>query len=92
MLRRKLDEIDRLSLQVLLEQPGFWVALFDDLKSRRSQMRDQNAAGQLITQGDRAMQSNNVTGLKEAVRQLIGLLPEGDRPSIPGGFDSPLGL
>ena len=91
-LRRKLDEMDRLALQVLLEQPGFWVALFDDLKGRRSQIRDQNAAGQLITQGDRAIQNNNMPGLKEAVRQLIGLLPEDARPPLPGGLGSGVGV
>jgi len=91
LLRRKLDELDRLALQVLLDQPGFWVALLDDLKSRRSQMRDQNAASQLITQADRAMQNNNLPGLKEAVRQLISLLPEGERPPLPGGMGSGVG-
>ncbi len=91
MLRRKLDEMDRLALQVLLDQPGFWVALFDDLKNRRQLMRDQFAANQLITQGDRAIQTNNVTGLKEAVRQLIGLLPEDARPPLPGGMGSGVG-
>lgn len=91
MLRRKLDEMDRLALQVLLDQPGFWVALFDDLKNRRNLMRDQFAANQLITQGDRAIQTNNIAGLKEAVRQLIGLLPESARPPLPGGMGSGVG-
>ena len=92
LLRRKLDEIDRLALAVLLEEPGFWVALLDDLKNRRGQMRDQAAASQLISQADRAIQTNNLPELKQAVRQLIGLLPEDKRPQLPGGHDSTVGM
>lgn len=40
----------------------------------------------LIEQGRRAVLNNDFQGLKDAVRALIGLLPNEERPKIPAGF------
>ena len=63
LLRRKLDEIDRLVMQVINEQPVFWVTLFEDLKNRQDNMFDQAIASELIQQGDQAIQVDNLRKL-----------------------------
>jgi molecular chaperone DnaK len=48
---------------------------FRDLSNLKAQMRDQAMAEQLISQGQRAMNNNDVDGLRAVNRQLAALLP-----------------
>ena len=75
LLRRKLDEVERLKLSVLTKQPAFWVGFLQQLQSVRHQMSDQARADQFFSEGQRAIAANNVQALQGAVRNLLGLLP-----------------
>lgn len=80
LLRRRTDGLRSLLGDVLLRDPGPWVAFFEELKGKKSEMRDAGMADRLIAQGDRAINNGDVPGLKVAVRELMKLLPESARP------------
>jgi molecular chaperone DnaK len=80
LLRRRTDGLRSLLGDVLLRDPGPWVAFFEELKGKKSEMRDAGMADRLIAQGDRAINNGDVVGLKVAVRELLKLLPESARP------------
>jgi len=75
LLRLKLAELYDLMRPIVMEQPWFWVTYFDYLADKRQHMTDRVLAERLISQGLRARDENDLDGLKEAVRQLVGLLP-----------------
>ena len=80
LLRRRTDGLRSLIADVLLRDPGPWVGLFEELKGKKSDMRDAGMADRLFAQGDRAINGGDVQGLKVAVRELMKLLPESARP------------
>ncbi|MCL4523606.1 MAG: hypothetical protein M1453_12635 [Acidobacteria bacterium] len=88
LLRRKVAELGGLRIRVLREQPGFWVGLLQWLEQRKSTMRDTSQAEQLFSQGQRAINSNDVPALKAAVQQLISLLPANQQQEMRKGFGS----
>ena len=47
-------------------------------------MKDRSLAKQLITQGRRAIDANDLDGLQAVVRQLIGLLPADEQQEVRG--------
>ncbi len=75
LVRRYIDELDTLYVQVLHRQPGWHVARFNWLVERLQSMRDPGQAEQIIGQGRRAINNNDVDALKAANRQLMSLLP-----------------
>lgn len=75
MLRRKTEEVERLKVEILQEQPAFWVMILEEMEKRKGSMRDRSRAEQLLVLGRQAKNDGNVTGLKAAVGQLISLLP-----------------
>lgn len=75
LLRKRISEINSLYWAVLIEQPGFWVSSFDFAKEDMTKMRDKNEAEQTIRRGELAIQSNDLEGLKAAVRKLWELSP-----------------
>jgi len=75
LLRRRIDEMYDLYLQILESQPGWHVGRFDWLVGRLQSMRDPGQAEQIIAQGRRAINNNDIDALKAANRQLISLLP-----------------
>jgi uncharacterized tellurite resistance protein B-like protein len=44
----------------------------------------------LITEGDRAIQANDIERLKIIIRQLFGLMPEETAKLVSGGYGSTL--
>lgn len=76
VLKHHVDELYSLHSQILVRQPGFWVGYLEYLEEQKSSMRDAGQAAQLISQGRRAINNNDIEALKAAVRQLIGLLPK----------------
>jgi len=88
MLRRKIAETNSLAIRVLREQPGFWVGWLRYLEERKATMRDSSQAELLIGQGNRAINGNDLPGLKAAVQQLIGLLPADQQEEVRKGFGS----
>jgi molecular chaperone DnaK len=78
LLRRKISEMDSLGFIILDRLPGFWVARFQRLEGMRSEMTNSSQADSYITQGQRAINNNDIPALKAACRQLVGLLPQDD--------------
>ena len=83
-LRRQEDEIRSLGLGILTRQPSFWVGFFQYLESQAPNMRDRAQASQLIAQGQRAMSTNDLDGLRAVCRQLTGLLPPEEQEKARG--------
>ncbi len=75
LVRRYVDDLDSLYLQVLDRQPGFHVGRFHWLVERVGSMRDPQHAEQVVAQGRRAINNNDIDALKAANRQLLSLLP-----------------
>lgn len=84
MLRRKIREIDLVRAQILQEQPGFWVAVLEDLETRVSSMSDRSRAEQLLQTGRQARKDGNIGTLRTVVRQLIDLLPAAQQTQVRG--------
>jgi molecular chaperone DnaK len=78
LLRRKVQEMDRIGLIIMLRQPGWWVGQLENLIKKKAVMRDEGQADIAIAQGQRAINNNDVESLKTAVRQLWSLLPAND--------------
>ena len=77
-LKGRVDELDRLGLLIVIRSPGFWVGRLHHLEGRRHQMTSPTQADGFLTLGRRAIGNNDLDGLKAAVLQLEGLLPDGD--------------
>jgi molecular chaperone DnaK len=75
LLRRRIDQMNTFYLAILREQPGFWLGCFDYAKENKETMKDKSEATQLIAKGERAIQSNDLEGLKSVVQELYNLLP-----------------
>lgn len=91
-LQLKVSELSTLYYRVLRDQPGSWVAIFNDLLSMRLQMRDPENAEAWIIHGRNAVENGDVAGLRATVHQLISLLPPRERHAFDQGFGSTLGL
>jgi molecular chaperone DnaK len=83
MLRRKVGELSGLRLRLLMDHGPTMVAWLQDLEQQQGQMRDQPQAQQLVAQGHRAIQTNDVQMLKGALMQLVKLLPSDVPPPMP---------
>jgi molecular chaperone DnaK len=79
ILRRKVDELNRLRAKILMGSSEFWIKCLADLKGRLGAMNDPSLAKQLIAHGDYAVQVSDITTLQSIVRQLLGLLPADER-------------
>jgi len=76
-LQQKTRNLSQLVMQVLMKQPGFWVAQLERLEEEyKGKMRDQAEAELYFAQGYQAINNQDFEGLKVAVRQLYGLLSE----------------
>jgi molecular chaperone DnaK len=87
LLRKRIDQMASFKLAILLEQPGFWLSCFDYAKEDISSSRNTSESEEAIRQGDRAIQNNDVEGLKAAVRKLWDLSPSTQQktPGLGGG-------
>jgi hypothetical protein len=71
------------TLKIVAAHPLFWATFYEDLKGKRSQMKDQNLASQLFDEGNRAVENENIEDLKRIVIRLWELLPEDERRKMP---------
>ena len=77
-LRAKVKELDRLGAIIMYRQPGWWLAVLENLETKKHTMTNPSQADTYVSQARRAVNNNDVEGLKSAVQQLAGLLPAGD--------------
>jgi molecular chaperone DnaK len=71
----------RMAVLRILQRTGILqVIFFQNLSDRKAEMRDQTQAQQLISEGLRAMNTNDSDRLQAINRQLADLLPEPPRP------------
>jgi len=75
LLRGSIDELDVLHDLVLTRLPGYHVGLFNRLVEKLHSMRDPGQAEQIIAQGRRAINNDDIEALKASNRQLSSLLP-----------------
>jgi len=87
LLRKRIAQMDSFYWSILLEQPGFWVGCFDYAKEDISESKNKSESEDAIRQGERAIQNNDVDGLKAAVRKLWELSPSTQQktPGLGGG-------
>ncbi len=87
LLRKRIGQMDSFYWSILLEQPGFWVGCFDYAKEDISSSRNRSESEEAIRLGERAIQNNDVDGLKAAVRKLWDLSPstQSKTPGLGGG-------
>jgi len=87
ILKQRLDTLGSFRAEIVLRFPDIWIVwLREDLPTQKDLMTDQRQADDLFAQGERAINSGDIEGLKSAVRQLFRLLPPERRPKI-GGYD-----
>ena len=79
LLRRCTDDFDTLWFRVAMRQPAYHVGRFNNLAGRVQSMRDPAQAEKLLTQGRRAINNNDIEGLKAVNSQLFSLLPSGEQ-------------
>jgi len=75
LLRKRIDQMLDYYWMVYREQPEFWLASFNYTRENKDTMRDNSEAEQLIIKGERAIQNNDLDGLKAVVQSLYDLLP-----------------
>jgi len=78
LLRQKVATLDAVGLVIVFRHPGWWVNQVDRLEGKKHTMSDQSTADACFGRSRRAIQDGDVEELKNAVRQLWRLLPEGD--------------
>jgi molecular chaperone DnaK len=75
LLKHQIESY-RLAIIRILQRTGeFQVAIFQDLCDHMDEMRDQNQAQRLKSEGLRALNANDKEGLEAINRQMAGLLP-----------------
>ncbi|HZZ84901.1 MAG TPA: Hsp70 family protein [Anaeromyxobacteraceae bacterium] len=80
ILRRRLDELRGTVFRILDRKGIMQVMWFRNLLGMIDQMRDRSLAEQLVARGRRAMDGNDVEGMRAVNRQLAGLLPTAPPP------------
>lgn len=84
LVRNVREHVASLAVRVLDRQPGFWIGLLEHLAGQQGSMRDSSLASQLVAQGRRCIDQNDVDGLRAACRQLMTLLPVEQQQQLPG--------
>ncbi|MCR4439151.1 MAG: Hsp70 family protein [bacterium] len=80
ILRKKVDDMRVFVIRVLDRKGIVQVIWFQELSEMKTQMRDQAMAEQLISEGQRAINNNDIDGLRAVNRQLATLLPSPPPP------------
>ena len=75
------DELEQLRYQILWRTPGYLKAMFAHLVEKRASMNDQIQATQLIENGNRAVDREDVEALRQITGRLWDLMPSSDQSS-----------
>jgi len=90
VVRNRIEALSRVRFRVLARDPGFWVGWFQWCGEHKDELRDPAVGAKLLARGNRALQNNDLDGLKAVVRQLICELPEQKKQQITKGLGSTL--
>ncbi|MFW6114028.1 MAG: Hsp70 family protein, partial [Actinomycetota bacterium] len=82
LIRQRSSQVQGLGMQVLSKQPGFWVALLEELDGHKEHMSDQAQAERLFAQGRQAIHDQDIQRLQGVDRQLMALLPAPERQEM----------
>lgn len=75
------DELDSIRWQILMRTPDFLKGMFNHLSEKRASMNDQIQASQLIENGKRAMQREDIEALQQINSRLWELMPSSEKES-----------
>lgn len=75
------DELRSIRWQILMRSPDFLTGMFQHLIERRVSMNDQIQATQLIENGKRAIQRDDIASLRQINTRLWELIPSDDKNS-----------
>ena len=75
------DELEQLRYQILWRTPGYLKAMFAHLVEKRASMNDQIQATQLIENGNRAVDREDVEALRQITGRLWDLMPSSEQSS-----------
>lgn len=76
-----VDELERIRFQILSRTPEFLRAMFTHLVQRRASMNDQIQASQLIDNGKRAIERDDIENLRTINGRLWDLMPASEQSS-----------
>jgi len=76
-----VDELERLRYQILFRTPSFLKSMFSHLMNRRASMNDQIQASQLIENGKRAIERDDIESLRQISNRLWDLMPATEKAS-----------
>ena len=85
ILRRKVNDMYELRMRISADSPDFWIGNRDYLLAHKGEMLDQTQATLWFQHADRAINSNNIDGLRTACRQLWALMPRAQQARGYGG-------
>lgn len=81
-LEHCIDELEQLRWRILFDQPGYWVGAFQHIKSGNSSFSDPEKAKELISEGNIALQRQDLESLKSLMWQLWELIPRNEQQDI----------
>lgn len=76
-----VNELERLRYQILMRMPSFLKTMFEHLMGRRASMNDQIQASQLIENGKRAIDRDDIESLQQINSRLWDLMPATEKAS-----------
>jgi molecular chaperone DnaK len=74
-VRRKVQDLRALCFYVLRDDPSYWLGFLSRLEEDRAKMSNPGLAERLFERAAQAARSQDLNGLRGAVRQLHALLP-----------------
>jgi molecular chaperone DnaK len=77
-LAHRTEAMDSLRLELMREQPGWWIGLYQYLVEQQATLTDQATARLLIQETRSALDRQDFETLKEKCRALVRLLPDGE--------------
>jgi molecular chaperone DnaK len=79
------ERIDAIYFRAMQDQPAYWLSWLRHSADNIQRFSDQGRAKQVIALGMQATQSGDIDALRNAVRQLWGMLPKEDRDDFERG-------
>jgi molecular chaperone DnaK len=80
-IQTAVDELEHLRYQILFRTPSFLKSMFSHLMERRPSMNDQIQASQLIENGKRAIDRDDIESLRQINNRLWDLMPATEKAS-----------